>query len=74
MLLICERDVLLQRVVEESRAQFGKLRDVEVAKKLLTEERLMEPFPHRPSLVIDNTHRSADDVAGQIAKALARAS
>jgi len=71
--LTCERDVLLQRVVEESRAQFGKLRDIKVAKDLLARERLTEPFPRRPSLAIDNTHRSADDVADQIAKSLASA-
>jgi len=73
VLLTCERDVLLQRVVEESRAQFGKLRDAGVVKNLLTEERLTEPFPYRPSLIIDNTHRSADDVADQIATSLAGA-
>ncbi len=71
VLLTCERDVLLQRVVEEPRSRFGKLRDVEVAKNLLARERLMEPFPHRPSLVIDNTHRDADDVAREIATTLA---
>ena len=73
VLLTCERDVLLQRVVEESRAQFGKLRDFKVAKDLLARERLTETFPRRPSLAIDNTHRSADDVADQIAKSLASA-
>ncbi|MDQ3654866.1 MAG: AAA family ATPase [Chloroflexota bacterium] len=74
VLLTCEPDVLLQRVVEESRSRFGKLRDAEVVKNLLTEERLTEPFPHRPSLVIDNTHRGAKDVADEIANALAGAS
>jgi len=73
VLLTCEPDVLLQRVVEESRSRFGKLRDAGVVKNLLAEERLTEPFPHRSSLIIDNTHRNADDVADQIAKSLASA-
>lgn len=73
VLLTCEPDVLLQRVVEESRSRFGKLRDAGVVKNLLAEERLTEPFPHRSSQIIDNTHRNADDVADQIAKSLASA-
>jgi len=74
VLLTCEPEVLLRRVVEESRSRFGKLRDAGVVKNLLAEKRLTEPFPHRPSLIIDNTHRGADDVADQIAKSLAGAS
>jgi shikimate kinase len=70
VLLRCEPDILLRRVTEETRASHGKLRDIEVMRDLLARERLMEPFPRRPSLVIDNTDRSADEVAREIAATL----
>lgn len=70
VLLTCDTDVLLERVTAESRSTFRKLRDVEIARDLLTRERLAHPYPDRPGLVIDNTHRSAEDVAHEIAAAL----
>ncbi len=70
VLLTCAPDTLLERVALESRARFGKLRAPEILRRLLAEHRLADPFPRRPSLVIDNTHRSAEDVAGEIAAAL----
>ena len=66
VLIMCDEDVLIERVVAESRARFGKLRDPEITRRVLTEHRLTEPYPHHPSLVIDNTHRSAEDVADEI--------
>jgi RNase adaptor protein for sRNA GlmZ degradation len=73
-LLTCDPDVLMERVVAESRSAHGKLRDQEILRRLLRDEVLMEPFPHRSSLVIDNTHRSAGEVAAMIAAPLARSS
>lgn len=70
VLLACAPEILLERVANVSRARFGKLRAPETLRGLLAEYRLAEPFPGRPSLVIDNTHRSAEDVAGEIAVAL----
>lgn len=71
VLLTCAPEALLERVTHESRAQFGKLRAPDTLRRLLAEYRLAEPFPGRPSLVIDNTHRGADDVATEIAASLA---
>jgi RNase adaptor protein for sRNA GlmZ degradation len=66
VLLTCDPEILMRRVTEESRSRFRKLRDTGVLSNLLTELRLMEPFPRRPSLVIDNTCLSADEVAAAI--------
>lgn len=73
VLLTCALEILLERVVNESRARFGKLRAPETLSGLLAEYRLTEPFPGHLSLVIDNTYRSAEDVAGEIAAALTSA-
>jgi broad-specificity NMP kinase len=70
VLLRCDPEILLERVTGESRAKHGKLRDVEILRDLLAQRQLMEPFPGRPSLVMDNTNRSAIDVAAEIAGAL----
>jgi tRNA uridine 5-carbamoylmethylation protein Kti12 len=71
VLLRCDPEVLMERLISESRSEFGKLRTPETLRKLLREQSFMEPFPHRPSLVIDNTHLSPGDVAGQIFSELA---
>lgn len=71
VLLTCDPAVLLERVAHEARARHGKLRDQETLQRLLTRERLMTPFPGRPGLVIDNTNRSAEEVATEIAATLA---
>jgi len=69
VLLTCETGVLLERLVADSRARHGKLRDPDVLRRLLATERLMTPFPRRPSLVIDTTTRNATNVASEIARA-----
>lgn len=70
VLLRCDPEVLLERVVAESRSAHRKLRDQEIMRRLLRDERLLEPYPHRPSLVIDNTQRRAEEVADIIMEAL----
>ena len=70
VMLTCDAEVLLERVVSEQRARYGKLRDSETVRRLMADERLAESYPHRPSLVIDNTNRGADDVALMIAAEL----
>lgn len=70
VLLRCDPDVLLQRVVADSRSAHGKLRDQESLRRLLREERLMTPYPHRPSLVIDNTEIGPGEVATTIEASL----
>lgn len=70
VLLTCDEDTLLQRVVAESRTRFGKLVDPDITRRLLTEHRFTTPYPHHPSRVIDNTRRSPEDVASEIAAML----
>jgi tRNA uridine 5-carbamoylmethylation protein Kti12 len=71
VLLRCDPEVLLERLVSESRGEFGKLRDTDTLRRMLKRHALMEPFPLRPSLVIDNTHLAPGDVADRIANELA---
>jgi RNase adaptor protein for sRNA GlmZ degradation len=66
VLLTCETDELLKRVGEESRPRFGKLRDPDVVSELQARYDMATPVPHKPSLVIDNTHLAANEVAYQI--------
>jgi tRNA uridine 5-carbamoylmethylation protein Kti12 len=66
VLLTCETDELLKRVGEESRLRFGKLRDPDVVSELLARYDMATPVPHKPGLVIDNTHLAANEVAYQI--------
>ena len=72
VLLICDREVLLERVASESRASYRKLRDPGFVARMLDEEDLRSPVPHRPSLTVDNTFLSPEDTAGQILEYLRR--
>lgn len=67
VLLTCETDELLNRVSDESRAAFRKLRDPDVVRRLITESEMSTPVPHKPGLVIDNTHLAPDEAAAEIA-------
>ncbi len=70
VLLTADREIVLDRTEHESRAAFGKLRDREIARDLMNRETLDAPYPHRPSLVIDNTHLAPAEVADRIANEL----
>lgn len=72
VLLTCETPALLARVAEESRSRYGKLRDPEAVRQLLSRHELSAPVPHKPGLVIDNTHLGADAVADRIMEHLNR--
>lgn len=71
VLLTCETDELLRRVAEESQSRFGKLRDPGLVEKLLARFDRATPVPHKPSLVIDNTHLAANEVADKISNYIA---
>ncbi len=66
VLLTCRREELEQRVVAESRGQFGKIRTVEMLTGILSKYELDCPLPNRESLVIDNTNLLPDKVAEAI--------
>lgn len=66
VLLRADRSELDKRVVEESRRKMGKAKTVEMMDFFHSTYDLLSPVPHRPSLVIDNTHLPAAAVAEQI--------
>lgn len=66
VLLVCEKDVLRERVLGESRQQYGKVTTVEMMDRFFEQYELFEPVPGRESLVIDNTNLPPNQVAEQI--------
>ncbi len=65
-LLTCERGELEQRVLDESRKQFGKANNLEILNEILDKYDLFSPVPFRESLCIDNTNLSPSDAARKI--------
>lgn len=66
VLLVCAIDTLRKRLGEESRAKFGKIRDVKILDSLMSEEDFDIPYPDAKGLMIDTTVRSPGEVALQI--------
>jgi hypothetical protein len=65
-MLVCEKEVLRQRVLGESRKQYGKVTSVEMMDHFFEHYDLFSPVPGRESFVIDNTDLPPDEVAAQI--------
>ncbi|MDQ3526217.1 MAG: AAA family ATPase [Chloroflexota bacterium] len=68
VLLTCETELLLGRVMDVSRAAYGKLRDRETVREMLDRHQLATPVPHRTSLEIDTTLAAPGDVADRIVR------
>lgn len=66
VLLVCEKEVLKQRVLGESRKKYGKVRSVEMMDEFFEKYELFSPVPGRDSLVIDNTDLPPDETAKRI--------
>jgi RNase adaptor protein for sRNA GlmZ degradation len=66
VLLKADREALNKRVVEESRRRMGKAKTVEMMDFFHETYDLRSPVPDRESLIIDNTHLSADKAAEAI--------
>jgi len=64
--LRCKPETLLERVEEESRRQFKKLKNVQVLERLLQEYELFMPVPFADSLQIDTDELSPDQAAQAI--------
>jgi hypothetical protein len=64
--LLAPREVLLQRVLADSRKQHGKLVDPEALERLLEEYDTFAAIPDRDSLILDLDAISAQDAAGLI--------
>lgn len=68
VLLVCEKDELEKRILEESRKEFGKVKTIETLNRLLENYELFQPVNARESLIIDNTNLAPQDAARQIAE------
>lgn len=66
VLLVCEKDVLKERIGDESRIRIGKLISPESVER--TEERfdVRTPYPGKETLVIDTTEITAREAAALI--------
>ena len=64
--LTCERAVLEQRVLAESRQRFRKIKDVDKLREVVGRHDLYSPIPFVSSLRIDNTHVPAEEAACRI--------
>jgi hypothetical protein len=66
VLLTADKNALEQRILSESRKQYGKAKSVKMMKYFLETYDLFSPVPERESLVLDNTNLSAEDAAAKI--------
>jgi len=64
--LLAPREVLRQRVLADSRRQYGKPTDAETLDRMLDEYDCFAEIPERDSLTIDLATTSANDAADQI--------
>jgi hypothetical protein len=64
--LMCDVDVLRERVSLPSRVEQRKLTSVERLDEILARESIFEPIPQRPGLRIDTTRLPPLDAAEQI--------
>lgn len=62
--LLCDLDILEQRVESESRTQASKVSSAEALRLILEHNDLSTPLPGRESLRIDSSRLSAEEVAG----------
>ncbi len=68
VLLRCEQSELENRVLEESRKQFGKANNLEILHEILDKYDLSSPVNGHESLQIDNTNLSPTKVVQKIIK------
>jgi hypothetical protein len=64
--LVCDKQILKERVTEESRKRHGKASTPEMMDYFFETYDLFSPVPGRESLRIDNTDLPAEDAAQQI--------
>ena len=64
--LLCDKDVLKERVLGESRKQHGKVKSVEMMDHFFETYDLFSPVPDRDTLRIDNTNLPPDEAAERI--------
>lgn len=70
VLLVCAIDTLRKRLGDESRAKYGKIRDVNLLDTLMSKEDFDVPYPDADGLTIDTTARTPGEVALHICEYL----
>jgi shikimate kinase len=66
--LYTPKNVLHKRLKGESRKKFGKVKESKTLNELFRKYELYDEFPHKNSMSVDNTNRSAKTVARMIIK------
>ncbi|MFH0928085.1 MAG: AAA family ATPase [bacterium] len=66
VLLICNKDSLMKRAVEDSRKAYGKLKNPEKLKAVLVKHEFFSPVSFLRGFTIDNTKMSAKKTAQKI--------
>ncbi|MDO8512435.1 MAG: AAA family ATPase [bacterium] len=66
--LFCDEKVLFERVTNESRKEFGKIKKVEVLKEDLAKDNIVSKIDGVSSLEIDTANIAASEVAEKVAK------
>jgi shikimate kinase len=65
--LVCEPEVLLERVTLPERRRFRKLNDPEKLRALMERRELLSPLPYGESLTLDTARLTPQEAARQIA-------
>lgn len=68
VLLTAEKSAIEKRILEQSRLNYGKIKDVEHLHEIWEAYELFSPVPERTSLTVDNTNLSAEKTAKKIIK------
>lgn len=68
--LVCKPETLLERLEDESRHRFKKLKNVQVLERLLQEYQLFMPVPFADSLQVDTDEHTPEQAAQEILKYL----
>lgn len=68
VLLVCEKDAIEKRVLDESRKKYGKVNNLKILREIWEKNELFSPVPDRESLIIDNTNLSAEETSKLIIK------
>lgn len=66
VLLTAEKEVLEQRVLEDSRRKFGKIDNLEILREMFDKYDLFSPVNDFESLIVDNTNLSIKATARKI--------
>lgn len=64
--LSCDPDILLQRVSDDSRRAYSKITDEALLTEILGNYDVLSAYPDRPSLSLNTSRMSAEEIAAKI--------